>query len=325
VTTHDQLLTISRRLGAAYAREVSLRRRHYRVTANRFRRAAERARAVNDDAAGELSAAGKKPSRRRGAKRVDKDAPKVEPDQSASTAGGGSGGRGSGDDGDNGGNGNDRGMPGLGPYDHPRLTPEQHRAALAAAKAKLAQARESEPAITAAVEMAVVANGGTLKRLENRFKTEDSLYRKIQKVMVQLEVDLDFAARDVKDALRYTAELPDDGYWSAGSRIGEALEAAGITPVRRGKSWTIDGYKGRNEMYRAPDGMEFEIKIHTAASRNAEEKTYDWYKEARLPTTSPEDRAKLDAQQAAIFAAVPIPDDVRLDEGYICWLPGFRD
>jgi hypothetical protein len=201
---------------------------------------------------------------------------------------------------------------------------EQRAAALAAAKATLAQAQEAEPAISSAVRARVEANGGELRRFETRLKTLESLYRKIQDDMAKYAFDPAGAADNVKDALRYTAVLPDDGYWTAGSRIVEALDAAGFKSVRTGKCWGYGVYKGRNEGFRAPDGMEFEIKFHTKASCEAEDATYYLYEEARR-TTSPERAAELDALQAEIYAAVPIPDDVPPDAGYVSWLRRFGD
>jgi hypothetical protein len=195
--------------------------------------------------------------------------------------------------------------------DHPELTPEERFEARIAADAKLAQARAWEPAISDIVREVVEANGGRLERFGFRLKTMDSLYRKVQDVMVEDETTAADAAGEIRDSLRYTAVVDESGYWERGNQICAALAQTGYTPAKKTPGWRRFGYKGRNETFISSDGLEFEVQIHTAASLGAAERAHTLYEEERLPTTSREAKEQLRRLQDEIFAAVPAPDDVR--------------
>ncbi|MCX8559780.1 hypothetical protein OS122_02555 [Mycolicibacterium mucogenicum] len=194
--------------------------------------------------------------------------------------------------------------------DHPDLSPEDRAEARAAAQAKREAAAAAEPVVSATLSDAVTANGGELERFDSRLKDEASLYRKIQDVMDENDVAADVAASKIRDSLRYTAVVSEKGYWAAGTRIGDALVAAGHQRGKVVSGWARSGYRGRNDTFITPEGVEYEVQIHTAASLKAAEDTHKLYEEERLPTTPPEKKAQLSAMQAAIFASVPAPDDI---------------
>nr|WP_052741235.1 hypothetical protein [Mycobacterium sp. UM_NZ2] len=223
-------------------------------------------------------------------------------DPNPAAASGGGGGRG-------GGGGNDG--TGFGPEDdHPDLGPDEHAAARRAAETAVQTAREAEPAISDAVRATVDAGGGELHRFDSRIKTAGSLYRKIQDDMVARGEPADVVASQIRDTVRYTAVLPDDGYWARGTAIGDKLAAAGFERVKRVRGWLREGYRGRNDTFRSPDGVDFEVQFHTEASLAAAERTHALYEVIRLPTTPEARREALRAEQNAVFAAVPVPDDV---------------
>ncbi|WP_052506277.1 hypothetical protein [Mycolicibacterium llatzerense] len=194
--------------------------------------------------------------------------------------------------------------------DHPDLSEEDRAEARAAAQAKRAAAEAAEPEVSATLSAAVAANGGQLDRFDSRLKEESSLYRKIQDIIADNDVDADAASTWIRDSLRYTAVVEERGYWGAGNRIGAALEEAGYRRAKVTLGWNREGYRGRNDTFVTPEGQEFEVQIHTAASLHAAEVTHGLYEEERLPTTSAERKAQLSAEQYAIFASVPAPDDV---------------
>lgn len=195
--------------------------------------------------------------------------------------------------------------------DHPSLTPAEQTAARRAAQAKFASAISSETTVSRDVTAAVEANGGRLERFDSRIKRLNSLWRKVQSVMVDDVTDAEDAAAEISDALRYTAVLDESGYWARGNEIGAALQRAGYRPAKQTPGWHRFGYRGRNDTFISPDGFEFEIQLHTAASLDAAERTHPMYEERRLPTTRGNRNAELKAMQDEIFAAVPAPDDVK--------------
>jgi hypothetical protein len=73
-----------------------------------------------------------------------------------------------------------------------------------------------------------------------------------------------------------------------------------------------DVYRGRNLTFQTPDGVRFEVQIHTGDSLSAAEHTHLMYEEQRLSTTSPERKAELEALQAEVFNSVPLPDGTPL-------------
>jgi hypothetical protein len=178
-------------------------------------------------------------------------------------------------------------------------------AACAAARGAIERAQAAEPAITVAVQGIVEDNGATLERLDRRIKTEDSLTDKIRAGMHS--DDAESVAREMVDILRYTAKLPDEEYWRAGSQLCEALAVAGHRHVGQSTGWTSVGYRGRNERFESPDGYRFELQIHTEASLSATEETHPWYEEQRRLDTPPERRFELQQMQNNVFNQVPIP------------------
>ncbi|MGV0607370.1 hypothetical protein [Mycolicibacterium sp. XJ1904] len=195
--------------------------------------------------------------------------------------------------------------------DHPELTPEEREEARRVSQSKLEQVRTEEEDISAAVNAAVEEAGGQLKRFETRFKSLDSLYRKVQDIMFDDETGAEDAVAEVRDALRYTVVVGESGYWAKGSDVGASLERAGYRRAKQSPGWPRFGYRGRNDSFISPEGLEFEVQIHTEASLDAAERAHVLYEQQRRATTPDDVKAQLDDLQNEIFAAVPAPDDVK--------------
>jgi hypothetical protein len=113
--------------------------------------------------------------------------------------------------------------------DNPSLSAAQRAEAHAAAAKIVSSAAAAEPAISADVKRIAETNGGRLERFKYRLKAFGSLYRKIQGIMHFDQTDAKEAAVQIRDAVRYTVVLDDEGYWAKGTSIREALEQAGYT------------------------------------------------------------------------------------------------
>lgn len=183
----------------------------------------------------------------------------------------------------------------------PDLPKDQVPLVKAAAGRKVAQAKRAAPAVSKAVTAAVTANGGTLARTGTQLKGAESMERKIADDVVEKGSSAEVAAARIRDSLRYTAVLPTDGYWAAGTRIGDALKAAGYEQTRADtQGWGPNrNYMGRNEVFgfRGPDGVEFEVQFHTAESLHAAERNHDLYNLARRADTPQEAKDELNAAQ----------------------------
>ncbi|ARX80760.1 MULTISPECIES: ATP nucleotide 3'-pyrophosphokinase [Streptomyces] len=188
-----------------------------------------------------------------------------------------------------------------------RLSAEENRKV----DAYVARARQAEPAITRDVRAAAHLGGADLIGLEHRLKSPDSLKRKVATDLKEYpENTVDQALARLNDAVRYTLRWPDGEYVTGATIASQVLSAWGNDTTKWSNTWgRAQGYKGLNSGWRAPDSRQrFEVQFHTPASKYAQEETHKLYEEQRLPTTSPERKKELQAQQNALFAAVPVPD-----------------
>jgi hypothetical protein len=201
--------------------------------------------------------------------------------------------------------------------DHPPPPYTPSDLAVDAAHRTYERAAAAEREISPAVVDAVHDARGHLERFDSRLKEIDSLARKLDgdlKYVGPSDFEKIHAAENgIKDAVRYTAVVPENGYWGHGDAVIHALEERGFTLKDDPGCWKVpDVYRGRNLTFLTPDGVRFEVQVHTGDSLSAAEQTHRIYEEQRLPTTAPERRAELEALQAEVFNSVPIPDGTPL-------------
>ncbi|MFG2879403.1 ATP nucleotide 3'-pyrophosphokinase [Streptomyces sp. NPDC048337] len=172
------------------------------------------------------------------------------------------------------------------------------------------QAQRAERSISVDVRVAALASGAELVGFDHRLKTPDSLKRKVATSLKEHpEQNVDAVLRSLGDAVRYTLQWPDGTYTDGVSAASALLSAWGNDSTKWSNTWgRTSGYKGLNTGWRAPgSGQLFEVQFHTPASKHAQEVTHLLYEEQRLPSTTPTRKAELQAQQDAVFAAVPVP------------------
>lgn len=156
-------------------------------------------------------------------------------------------------------------------------------------------ARKHEPKITKDVVRSIKSVGAKTYGLKNRLKTEDSLKRKIHDDSKYNGISITKAAKDVKDAIRYTALLDDDKFTEGYSVIKKDLENQGYTETRcrnyfdRFRKGTAN-HKQITSVYENADGTRFELQFHTPSSIKAKELKTPIYEEARR--MGPEDARK---------------------------------
>ncbi|WP_175412286.1 ATP nucleotide 3'-pyrophosphokinase [Streptomyces sp. TRM64462] len=175
----------------------------------------------------------------------------------------------------------------------------------------LADAREAERSISPQVRAAAWLTDAELIGFDSRLKSPDSLKRKVATSMKETPgQSVEAALATMNDAVRYTLQWPDAHYTTGVVDASAHLSSWGNDSIRWKNTWgRASGYKGLNTAWKAPrSGMRFEIQFHTPASKWAQEETHKLYEEQRLPSTPPERKKELQAQQDAIFAAVPVPD-----------------
>jgi hypothetical protein len=160
----------------------------------------------------------------------------------------------------------------------------------------LARAEENEPEVSA-----------EMVGLENKFKTEESLIRKLLMLFEKDKTPKPFVqklkkfARHNNDALRYTFIFSDDDYQKGFMTSLSELQKKGfeIPPNRIWDAWELEGnikdtgYRGINITIIYSQKQKFELQFHTAESFRLKTETHHLYEELRDLRTSNERRKEI--------------------------------
>lgn len=177
----------------------------------------------------------------------------------------------------------------------------------------LDRARHAERSISPQVRAAAARSGATVVGFESRLKSPDSLKRKVATFMKGGDgyppSNVTSALGQINDAVRYTLGWATPRYTQGVRTASRSLADFGNNSVRWSNTWDRkDGYKAINSTWSDPAWhQKFEVQFHTGASKAAQETTHKLYEEQRLPSTSPQRKRELQAEQARTFAAVPVP------------------
>jgi len=181
------------------------------------------------------------------------------------------------------------------------------------AKVLIEEAQRIEPPITSLLQTTAANNGGRMEGLDFKFKSEESLARKITTETADTPgLPLEASGDLMNDVLRYTMMLDEGSYTSGAKDTLAQLEADGFEISRINNAWSKDvPYQGLNVTVKTPEGHKFELQFHTEASFNAKEHlTHGLYEEMRvLPEGSPRIE-EIQREMAEIFSQVPVPDGV---------------
>ena len=144
--------------------------------------------------------------------------------------------------------------------------------------------------------------------LEHRLKGRDRIEEKVSTAMSERGRTAEQAFAEIKDAIRYTLQYPDDKY-SQGVRADIArLKDAGFEPAEFRNMWTDPEYNGINSRWSVPEnGQLFEVQFHTQASFEAKQETHAAYERLRTLPSDHEEVYKLHAYQREVTAKIPIP------------------
>ncbi|MFE4867377.1 ATP nucleotide 3'-pyrophosphokinase [Streptomyces sp. NPDC056682] len=172
------------------------------------------------------------------------------------------------------------------------------------------RAKSAEQTISPQVQTAARISGAEVIGFDHRLKSPDSLKRKVATSLLEHPgEEVNEALAEIKDSVRYTLQWPDGRYTQGVAIASEVLSSWGNDTIKWSNTWARGkGYKAINSAWREPRSRHpFEVQFHTPQSKHAQEATHKLYEEQRLPTTSAERARELQAQQDAIFAAVPVP------------------
>ena len=176
-------------------------------------------------------------------------------------------------------------------------------------------AKKHEASITRDVSDAAKATRGKLHGMEHKLKTYASIKRKIETDAEEKRTTISKAARDLKDANRYTLLSDNDSFVSDYETFKQNLIDKGYKEVRC-RNYFEDyrlgkvKHKAVQSVFETPDGYRFEMQFHTPASQRAKDKKVPIYEERRKPGLSYERQLELERQMDLLAANVPVPNGV---------------
>jgi ppGpp synthetase/RelA/SpoT-type nucleotidyltranferase len=168
----------------------------------------------------------------------------------------------------------------------------------------LAAARRAEPDATAKVQAVANLTGGTVERLDTRFKTDESIREKLDRFAKPASPFYRLAR--FNDALRYTIVYDESVYWARVAGTRALLSAGGYAVIDGENDWRSH-YKGLNWTVQTSGGVKFEVQLHTLASLAAAEATHGLYEQQRRVKRGSRQWRELAAAQAAFWGLVPDP------------------
>jgi hypothetical protein len=172
----------------------------------------------------------------------------------------------------------------------------------------LTDARQHEPKITNDLSNVTGRFGGRMEGLEFKFKSPDSLQRKLVTKSPDKGMTIDQYGNYLSDALRYTSMFPPDKYVDGTRAVLADLNARGYRIVDVQNTWKPNApYKGVNTNVRSPDGQLFELQFHTRQSFDVKMEQHVLYEQERDPKLPPEVRAAATARMKANAASIVDP------------------
>ena len=176
-------------------------------------------------------------------------------------------------------------------------------------------AKKKEPKITQDVTSAVKKSGGEMYGLEHRLKTKESINRKIETDAKEKDISDYKAAKDLKDAVRYTSISNDDSFTKTYFNVKKELQKMGYDEVRCRNYF--DSYrKGTAKhksvqcVYKDRDGYLFEIQFQTPSSQKAKDEKVPLYERRRTPGLSLKEQQYLENEMDKLAKKVSTPKGV---------------
>lgn len=164
----------------------------------------------------------------------------------------------------------------------------------------LASTAEAETTVSPVLKSVVDSVGGSFFGWDHRVKQKDSLVRKLKDRINNKNKDAaDPVAKSeagIGDSLRYTAISDGDNNIEMANQIVAQLESQGHTVVEQDNAWGHGGaYYGINMNFKAPNGLTWELQIHTPESMERKDTSHFWYdfsRDSTLPQDVRDDAAR---------------------------------
>jgi len=173
----------------------------------------------------------------------------------------------------------------------------------------LDRARQAEQKLTdsmTAIEAEIP--GANLVGLDHCLKHEDRFKDKVaENLSLKPGSSADKEASAVSDAVRYTCQLPSDGYTRGYEEACSRLQLDGYSLIRSKNLWGEEQYKGINSRWQTSTGQLFEIQFHTRESFEAKQLTHPAYERIRSNLATKEETGELHRFQGLVTRSVNIP------------------
>jgi hypothetical protein len=142
--------------------------------------------------------------------------------------------------------------------------------------------------------------------LDHRLKGKDRLAEKVEYDIRKWGVTAEQAFANVKDAIRYTFQYPEDKYADGVRADIDRLKSDGFKLVECRNMWDCAEYKGINSRWRVTGVNQlFEVQFHTQASFAAKQETHAAYERLRSLPEDHEDVHELRAYQRDVTSKIP--------------------
>ncbi len=167
-----------------------------------------------------------------------------------------------------------------------------HPKSLKLARQLLAEAGQNEPEITNDVEEIATILKAEIVGLENKFKTENSLARKLSDYAKEKNLPLKIIAKRTNDVLRFTYLFPRNRYAQGLNFVQNYFQEKGYKINKIFNGWTLAGtnrdlgYRGINLTIISSRKQKFELQLHTKESFSLKTETHGLYEEFRSLNTS---------------------------------------
>ena len=151
----------------------------------------------------------------------------------------------------------------------------------------LTEAKKNEPEITLVIENIATILKATVVGLENKFKSKESLTRKLTDLAVRFHIPIDKIAYKNNDTLRYTLVFSDDEYANGFGFVTKEFKQIGYQIGKIWNAWQNEGlvndlgYRGINITIISSQKYRFELQLHTEESFTLKTETHGLYEELR--------------------------------------------
>ena len=170
------------------------------------------------------------------------------------------------------------------------------------ARQLLAEAGMSEPQITDDVGEIASILKAEIVGLENKFKTENSLARKLSDYAQEKNLPIKIVAKRTNDVLRYTYLFPKNRYAEGLNSVQIYFQEKGYQIIKIFNGWMLAGtlrdigYRGINLTIISSRKQKFELQLHTKESFRLKTETHGLYEEFRSPNTSKQRKTEIIAE-----------------------------